>query len=271
MAKRDPRVNPVPGDQVSNTAGTMTFTVYDRVDLVRPAAKPKPALLVCAASPKSKPRTYYLPQGEFAQLVRRGTVWRVAEGKAAPAAQVKASTKGFPDPADRAAERLDSSFYLARVEAIETLSRGPRAALMARLPALRKLLRDPEDYVARVAADAIGKLGPAAGDDTAADLADVALARKYTSGGCPQRFCHAMGALLKVKPDHPDLVDLCRRALKVSNFGIQKDAIATLMKVRTPESTKVLRNLDLHRNPAIEGKPVDALLARVSAELRRRG
>lgn len=136
---------------------------------------------------------------------------------------------------------------------------------VSNIPVLRKALLGDDDAEARYAADALRRLGPKACDAVDDLIAAASVPWKF---GCPQRFCNAMEALLKIAPDHPRLVALCREVLSCQNYGIQKSAILSLLHIRSPEAMAILRDIDGYRDSSIQGKPFENLMVKVLKELR---
>ena len=134
------------------------------------------------------------------------------------------------------------------------------------VPALRALVArrgSGNDYAAKLACGALRKLGKRAADAVPELLR---AARSSVSFGCPQRFCDATAAILKIGPPPPELVDICVKHLKVNNYGIQKTAIETLLSIGSPAARDALRRIDKLRHGDVMGKPMDRLLARVREE-----
>jgi hypothetical protein len=78
---------------------------------------------------------------------------------------------------------------------------------IADLPVLRRALHDPEFAVCNWAAVSIRKLGARA-TEAVDDL--IAAATAPWENGCPQRFCDAIAALMRVAPHDPRLVGVIR-------------------------------------------------------------
>jgi len=155
---------------------------------------------------------------------------------------------------------LTSARSELRIYAAKLVAKRPKAE---DVPALRSLIvrsGSQNDHPAKLACDALAKLGRHA-VDAVPEL--LRAAESFISHGCPQRFDHAAPALLKIAPPPAKLVDICVKHLKVSNYGILKCAVETLIAISSPAARKALRQIDKLRNKTVQGKPVDKLLQRI--------
>jgi len=144
-----------------------------------------------------------------------------------------------------------------RIEAFDAYSRYKPD--IADLPTLRQALRDPEFAVANWAAVSIGKLGTQA-VEAVDDL--VAAATAPWENGCPQRFCEAISALVRVAPHDPRLVGIIQPVLQCSNYGIFKDAVIALATIGTPEALDTIRWIDLYWGTARKDRLTDEFVQR---------
>jgi|GEM_PF-3246445 len=164
---------------------------------------------------------------------------------------------------DKADERytqewVDRNYAMhQRLAAVEAIEVRPRPEDM---PVLRAALSDEYDATARYAASALRKLGPRA-LEAVDDL--IAAATMPWQCGCPQRFSHAMEALVRIAPTHPRLTAICQHALTCQNYGIQKAAVVSLVGIGTPEAYDILRDVDKFRDISIQCKHWDNLMAKI--------
>jgi hypothetical protein len=142
-----------------------------------------------------------------------------------------------------------------RINVFDAYSR--RRPDMIDLPILRRALHDPEFAVARLAAVSIGKLGPKA-NEAVDDL--IAAATWPWEGGCPQRFCDAIAALVRVSPRDERLVGIVQHALSCSNYGIFKGAVQALAAIGTAEAMETLRWVDLYWGTGRKERLADELV-----------
>lgn len=108
------------------------------------------------------------------------------------------------------------------------------------IPFLRRGLRSKDPSVVRSAADALKKLGAAAEPA----LNDLFLAAYTTDGsGIPQAYPECLHAIVAIRPDDGDILELVTHWAGVTNWGITSAAMAALKKVGSPNAIKLLRRL----------------------------
>ena len=124
----------------------------------------------------------------------------------------------------------------------------------------RDLLTHEYFYVARVAAQALRRIGPDAADATES-LFDALSSHKDLS--LPQIYCDAAAALVKIAPNDPRLVGELTRGIGMSNYGFQKTAIEGLVEIGSEEALDVLRHVYDHMHTAPMSPSLEKLLQKV--------
>jgi HEAT repeat protein len=125
-----------------------------------------------------------------------------------------------------------------------------------------RLLSHEDATIGRIAAGALGKIGPEASG--ASDCLVGALS-SHVAFGLPQLYCEAMKTLLKIVPDDPRLIGELRRGLGFGNYGYQKTAVEGLARIGTEEAFDVLRHLYDHLPSTYISPPLERLIDKLKA------
>ncbi|NQU21983.1 MAG: hypothetical protein HQ567_11925 [Candidatus Nealsonbacteria bacterium] len=166
------------------------------------------------------------------------------------------AAEAVPALKKRVLEDADSICIISAAEAL--LRIGPKKSGVT---FWKGILTHEDMSVARTAADALRRIGPAAED--AVDALFGALS-SHVIHGLPQVYTFAAAALLKVAPSDPRLVGELKRGIGISNYGFQKTAIEGLVEIGSDEAYDVLRHLFDHMHAASPlTPPLERLITKV--------
>ncbi len=109
------------------------------------------------------------------------------------------------------------------------------------VPILQQALADDYDAVVKTAADALGKLGPAAA--AAMDDLLAAAVRIDDATQVPQAYPDCVAAMAKIEPTHPELVPLIKQFVGLDNWVPISASLRALKTIGTPESLELLQRM----------------------------
>ena len=141
-----------------------------------------------------------------------------------------------PMTASALAVAMRSKNMVTRFTAVHAYRRGRPTA--DAVPALRKALHDDEAGVVRCAAEALGKLGPAAGE--AIDDLLAAATRMDDVTRTPQAYTECIRALVKIQPDHWELPTVIKTFIGMDNWIPIRASLEALKAIGTPEAIDLL-------------------------------
>lgn len=128
---------------------------------------------------------------------------------------------------------------LERAEVFERY--GKRKPTIEAIPMLRQALADEYHYTVKVAADALGKLGPSARDAMEDLLA--AAARIAPVSEMPQAYPECVEAMARIEPSHPELLPLIKQFVGLDNWIPISASLRALKSIGTPEAIELLQRM----------------------------
>ena len=148
------------------------------------------------------------------------------------------------------------------VERAEVFERyGKRKPTIEAIPILRQALSDDYHATVKLAAHALGKLGPTA--RVAMDDLLAAAGRIDPVSEMPQAYPECVEAMAVIEPSHPELLPLIKRFVGLDNWVPISTSLRALKTIGTPEATELLQRTAAFWAPELsktQRRVVDQLL-----------